>query len=191
MAAKYRYYLMGLVWVPLGVFAFFEVARAGGIWTLSQWVGFTISVLLSNVALFWYYKLSPYFDVLPHRNGRIGLGRSLTTAATALGAGILGIGCVYADCFWNTPISCTGGWLAALLLTWWWVGGRFRRHYAAMAAVVAGVSLLPLTGLVASYQLFVDTTVFNLTFGIAAVVGGIWDHVLLHKLTKPQRGIVE
>ena len=83
---------------------------------------------------------------------------------------------------WRWPVSGTGLFTAVVLVAYYFQTGSFRQHYLVLAALMAGVSLLPLFGLLPAEQVYLwgERGVVGVAiFGVLWLVGGLVDHWLL------------
>jgi hypothetical protein len=177
--------LQGLRIVPLGLLL---VAQSAG------WLGpqgnctWSLLALVAAIALFWL--IGKYYDrafgrVVRTREER----RREWIIALVVLAAIYGFAVLDSALSW--PVSVAGLMLAAGFLTMYvfsarhW-GSGFRVHYVILAALMAGVSVLPALRLAPRYQLFGPSSApLLIVLGLIIIVGGLLDHVLLSQLLKP------
>ena len=117
--------------------------------------------------------------------------------------GLLALSAVVVDLCRPLPISMMGLWLGFTLLgCHLWLGtcqkdlsslrftARLDRqtlsvHYLVRALIVLVTSLTPLLGLLPSYCLYANASIFGATTGSILVIGGALDLALLRDLAKP------
>jgi len=108
--------------------------------------------------------------------------------------GILALGAFLLDVSFKLPISTLGLVFAASLLAdyiriTWLVKGRFLLYYPLGATLIAGVSILQLLGVSDWWQTFglrSQLLGIAITFGIFAMIAGIWGHVFLVRTLPPR-----
>ncbi len=179
------HYLQGLRTVPIGLFL---VAQSAG-WFGPQ--GNCTWSLPAFVAVFGlYWLIGKYYD---RAFGRVVRAREERQREGMFSLVILAafFGSIWLDAALNWPVSVVGMMLAAGFLGTYVISARsgghdFRLHYVALAALMAGVSVLPALRLAPRYQLFGPTSApLLIALGLIITVGGLLDHVLLSRSLRP------
>jgi len=175
--------LQGLKFVPIGLLFYFVAFRDSGFsWAPSMLQPgnqtLTLPLFALMIALYWlvgvYYRRS---------FGRVA---SVQSTDRAMLGGVVGVICVFAvyflaawvDAYLEPPVSFVMLAVGALLVAQWWVTGRFRSHYLVVTAVVAGIGLLPLFGVLEVTALS-GTVGSGIIVGTALITVGILDHLFL------------
>jgi hypothetical protein len=172
--------LQGLRVVPFGLFIVVEAAATSWLPWYAVW-----RPLSSGAALLLAAALSLLAHLYYRRN--FGEVRPLRPQSPALQVGLILFGLVLMvtagslDRHYNMPVSLFG-----LAITVFLAGalfgqyGRLRLHHLILVLLMAGMSLLPLTGLVASAELFGPDSVYgSLVLGLGILLIGLWDHLSL------------
>ncbi|MCC6189516.1 MAG: hypothetical protein IT318_10795 [Anaerolineales bacterium] len=170
------YYLQGLRIVPIGLYL---VLLATG------WLGrqgdCTLQLPALLLALALYFVAGRYYE---RRFGRV--QRQSQRAAEALlvlVALIVFLAANAIDAVGQLPVSLTGLGMASFLFAVYAVhGSRYRQHYAILGVGMLVLSLLPLAWKQTGLSL--DRVLLG-AFGLAYVVGGVLDHLLLTRTLKP------
>lgn len=119
-----------LTGLPQGRFDYQLLIVVPGIvvpWLLSRWIG-------------------SYYDRTFGRVVSLKRGTSVEWLAGAAAVIVAYVG-FFVDSMQRLPLSVTGLIIAATMFVGWWMSGRFSLHSAILAALLAGISLLPLTGI--------------------------------------------
>lgn len=122
-----------------------------------------------------------YYDRTLGRVERLPLQSRLTEWLTGTGFLIAAIIGWVVDSLQRLPVSVSGLIMAGAYFAQWWRTGRLFPHKALLAALLVGLSLLPLTGVPADghwYDLF-GGFVVPITLGIILSIGSVLDHIAL------------
>lgn len=172
--------LQGLKQVPIGLFSLMVFVGHAGLWPwYESWQPIS-GLLFLSLAIAMERGLSVYYGRAygrvehPDDHGRRGL--------VILGVLAL-VGAFFLDVVVSPPVSVVGLVVAVWLWGAWLEARRFRAHYAATAALLTVVSLFPLAGVTTPEQHF--DVVLPAAFGLAMVVNGLVDHLLLRRLLPP------
>ncbi|MFO7539122.1 MAG: hypothetical protein R6X32_13850 [Chloroflexota bacterium] len=178
--------LQGLRVVPFGLFILVDAAAYAWlpwyrIWRpLTPLALFGLAVALSILANGYYSR--HYGEVRPLQQPS-----SRLEAATLLAGVVLMVIGGALDRHYQLPLSLFGLAMSAFLLgALYLFNGTLRLHYLALAVIVAALSLLPLTGIVAAAHLFgPDGHYGQITIGLGLIVIGLGDHLLLARTLSP------
>jgi hypothetical protein len=84
------------------------------------------------------------------------------------------------------PVSVFGLGLAVVLAGMWLLSGRILTHYWVMAVIVAGLSLLPVTGVLRNVLIRQGGNDWHLVLmGVVFIFGSVFDHLMLVRNLKP------
>lgn len=84
------------------------------------------------------------------------------------------------------PVSVFGLGLAVVLVGMWLLSGRILTHYWAMAVIVVGLSLLPVTGVLRGVLIRQGGNDWHLVLmGVVFIFGSVFDHLMLVRNLKP------
>jgi hypothetical protein len=101
-------------------------------------------------------------------------------------AAAIGFPAVIFDLIGLIPISVTGLAIASLSLVTWLLSGRVLTHYWVMAAIVAGLSLLPVTGVLRPILIHQGGGDWHYVLLCTVLaVGSVLDHLVLVRNLKP------
>jgi hypothetical protein len=180
--------LQGLKSVVVGLFLLFIVALydgrlPGSAWVLDSFLVLLLPLCMFGVVAILFRSIQRYYErTLGHVESdpeRIRRERQRGLIAYFL------VFISYSlDRNWQPPVSIGGLALAACFLVIAWPHRTYKIHYIVTAVLLAGVSLLPLGGI----SLDSTRTVVSVAAGLAFIVIGCIDHVLLVRTFKPVPG---
>jgi hypothetical protein len=174
--------LLGLGWLPIGVFFLTQVPFQAGWIETPEWLD-TAHIILGSLLSSWLGPLiAKWYE---RRFGKV--KPSLANIDRwALSWGVLFFVVIagqVVDGVLDPPVSLLCLALAGTLLAFWWRGSRWAWHYAAMALGIAVVGLLPLFTDLSTREL-IRGGGSALLLGTIFTVGGIFDHLLLVRTLK-------
>ncbi|HRQ41734.1 MAG TPA: hypothetical protein PLD25_27755 [Chloroflexota bacterium] len=174
-------HLQGLRQLPFGFMFLLIAIDKAGVWPwFSIWQPLTglVAVGLGITGYWWigriYARTLGQVQQLPGQGKRMGLFVVVFLGLFFIAGSV--------EIARNWPFSASGLVIAGGLVVYYWQNGRYRPHYLILAAFMAFVSLLPLTGLLAVEQVYLfgpDAVIGALLFSLITVVGGLVDHWLL------------
>ncbi|MBX3056645.1 MAG: hypothetical protein KF770_09250 [Anaerolineae bacterium] len=174
-------HLQGLRQLPFGLmFLFIAIDKAGWWPRFSIWQPLSgLAVLGLCAAAYWwigryYARTLGQVEPLPGHGRRTGLAAAIFLVLFYIA------GAVEISRSW--PFSASGLVIAGGLIVYYWQNGRYRPHYLILAALMALVSLLPLTGALPPEQVHFfgpEAVIGALLFALITIAGGLVDHWLL------------
>jgi hypothetical protein len=185
---RHYHELQGLKQIPVGLLFLILAADNAGWWPwFSIWQPLS-GLVVAGLCFVGIWLISRYYT---QEIGRVTY-RSDTRRRFLLFLG--GIIALYAantaETFWNWPVSASGLVVAAGFALIFWFTGRILFHYLVVAGLVALVSVLPLTGLLAASQVYLfgqEAVLLMALLGLGFISCGILDHGWLTRALPPSR----
>lgn len=178
--ARYYHQLQGWRQVPMGLLFLLLAAEGAGWWPwFSVWQPLS-SALAFGLAFMGVWWFGRYYE---QRFGRVSYRRSTKDRLLTLLAGVAWLAAFFvanwAEYTWQWPFSASILVWAFTYVLLFWRSGKLFFQYLVVAALLALVSLLPLTGLLAPEQVYLfgpEAVPTVALLGVIIILSGLLDH---------------
>ncbi len=187
--------LQGLLTVVNGLFLLgMALINLVSWWTGSSAVRLLLTLVLFGVLIALYLAARAYYQrTIGHVRHTFGSGRDWLVGAVL----VLALVAAFALPSHNQPVYWSQLFLGVMLFALMWPERHYRGYYLLLAALIAACSFLPLAGVLPTptreeiiyYGVPDPANIVPLvSIGVATLIGGILDHMLLIR-SLPPRGI--
>lgn len=190
LITRHYHELQGLKQLPIGLLFLVLAANNAGWWPwFSIWQPIS-GLVAAGFCFVGIWLISRYYT---QEIGRVTY-RSDTRRRNLLFLFHGGIIAMYAastaETVWDWPVSASGLVFAAGFALVFWFTGRVLFHYLVVAGLIALVSVLPLTGLLAANQVYLfgqEAVLLMALIGLGFIGCGMLDHGWLTRALPPSR----
>ena len=176
LVTRHYHQLQGLKQIPVGLLFLMLAMDRAGWWPLfSIWQPIS-GILVFGLAVIGLWLVGRYYN---QTLGRVNHPSSIRSKLAFLGWLALLIASQWFESLWQWPISASILFFALMYGVGFWVTRRTLYQYLAAASLLVIISLLPLTGIVTTSQLFLfgpESAIGVALVGLIIIIVGLVDH---------------